>query len=326
MSGKRSLTSHHLQSLLNKNSIEHLEQRLMPVHEPAPKHFLPNSKVNHHRLNRLWKAIGSAPHPDLYDGWTAEHLEAFQDNIENCIGSIKIPLGIVGPLRVNGLYAQGDYPVPLATSEAALVASYHRGACMISAAGGCSAMMLYHAVNRAPAFTFDSIRNAGKFVAWSMEQFEHFQHLTTTTSNFAKLVDVGTTIEGNHVYLNFEFTTGDASGQNMVTIATQAICDFISAECPVTILQHYVEGNLSGDKKASAQAYTGVRGRKVTAEVVIAPEILQKYVHATPQQLIDYWRVSAIGGVLSGTMGIHGHFANGLTALYLATGLSFSSP
>ena len=181
-------------------------------------------------------------------------------------------------------------------------------------------MMLYQALNRSPAFAFESMRAAGHFVAWSMEQFETFQEIANSTTQHGKLVDVSTTLEGNHVYLNFEFTTGDASGQNMVTIATQAVCDYISEHCPVHIQQLYVEGNLSGDKKASSQAYTTVRGRKVTAEVTLTPELLEKFVHATPRQMIDYWRMSAIGGVLSGTMGVQGHFANGLAALYIATG------
>jgi hydroxymethylglutaryl-CoA reductase (NADPH) len=325
MSGKRSLTNLHLNSILDHQNLEELEHRLKPKPSPAAKHFLPHSKVNLHRVNRFWKSVsgrdvGENPHPDLLDPWTSENVDAFDGNIENCIGSVKVPVGLAGPLRVNGLYAQGDYPIPLATTEAALIASYHRGACMISASGGCTSMLLYQALNRAPAFAFDSLITAGRFVSWSMETFETFQQIANSTTGHGKLVDVGTTVEGNHVYLNFEYTTGDASGQNMVTIATQAVCDYISSHCPVPIKQLYVEGNLSGDKKASAQAYTSVRGRKVSAEVTISPEILHKYVHATPKQMVDYWQISAIGGVLSGTMGIHGHFANGLAALYIATG------
>lgn len=320
MSGKRSLTHLHLQSLLANQDLHTLEAQLRPKSSPAAKHYLPHSTVNAKRVQRFWKGVGTTPHPDLWDPWTEQHIDSFDGNIENCIGSVKLPLGLAGPLRVNGLYAQGDYPLPLATSEAALVASYHRGACMISAAGGCTSMMLYQSLNRSPAFAFDSIITAGRFVAWAMESFEQFQATANSTTQHGRLVDVGTTVEGNHVYLNFEFTTGDASGQNMVTIATQAVCDFISANSPVPIRQSYVEGNLSGDKKASAQAYTSVRGRKVSAEVVIPAAIVKKYVHASPRQMTDYWRISAIGGVLSGTMGVHGHFANGLAALYLATG------
>ena len=318
MSGKRSLTQLHLRSLLAEQTIDQLDQRLAPSTENLPRAFRPQSKPE--RAEKLWDAIGTPPPDSLLDPWTREHLSDFQGNIENCIGSIKIPLGVAGPLRVNGLYAQGDYPVPLATSEAALVASYHRGATLLTAAGGCSAMLVYKSLNRAPAFCFNSIREAGKFVAWVMEHFPELQQIADATTRHGKLVDVGTTLEGNHVYLNLEFTTGDASGQNMVTIATEAFCAHVLETCPVPIQQHYVEGNLSGDKKASAQAFTSTRGRKVTAEAVIPADLLKKYLHATPRQMTDYWRVSAIGGVLSGTIGIQGHFANGLTALYLATG------
>ena len=310
----------HLEKLIEHQNLNDLAKQLEPKPEPTVQSFLPNSKVTKRRTEKLWKAIGETAHPDLLDPWTEQHLDDFDGNIENFIGSTKIPLGIAGPLRVNGLYAQGDYPIPLATSEAALVASYHRGISLISAAGGCTAMMLYQALNRSPAFAFDSMRNAGLFVAWSMEHFEDFQNEAESTTEYGKLVDVSTTLEGNHVYLNFEFTTGDASGQNMVTIATQSICDYISEHCPVPIQQLYVEGNLSGDKKASSQAYISVRGRKVSAEITVPPSLLGKYLHATPSQLVDYWRMSAIGGVLSGTMGVQGHFANGLAALYIATG------
>ncbi len=320
MAGKRSLTNLHLDSMLQGRDMDELEQLLRPKLEPPPRPLMPMAKVNERRVQRLWKAIDVVPHPDILDQWTSRNLDAFDGHIENCIGSVKVPLGLAGPLRVNGLFAQGDYSVPLATSEAALVASYHRGCCLISAAGGCTSMLLYQALNRSPAFAFDSIITAGRFVAWAMESFEEFQQIADGTTAHGKLVDVGTTVEGNHVYLNFEFTTGDASGQNMVTIATQAICDYIAEECPVTIGQLYVEGNLSGDKKASAQAYTSVRGRKVSAEVILSPELLQKFLRVTAKQMADYWCMSAIGGVLSGTMGVHGHFANGLAALYLATG------
>lgn len=320
MAGKRSLTSLHLDTLFQNDDLESLDAKLKPSTDQPARPHRPNAKTTKERVHKQWKALRQEPHPDLYDNWTEESLSTFEGNIENCIGSIKLPLGIAGPLRVNGLYAQGDYSIPLATSEAALVASYHRGCCMISAAGGSTAMLLYSAVNRAPAFAFKNMRDAGRFVAWAMESFEHFQSVANSTSSHGKLVDTGIMFEANHVYLNFEFTTGDASGQNMVTIATQAVCDYISENSPVKICQLYVEGNLSGDKKASAQAYTSVRGKKVSAEVLIPSETLKKYVHATPKQMVDYWRMATIGGVLSGTMGVQGHFANGLAALYIATG------
>ncbi len=325
MPGKRSLTNLHLDSLCSKYSFEHLEERLSPKETAAPVRAIrPSTRATVARAEEIYgQAMDNEQLPvpeEILDEWSRTHLADFSNNIENCIGTVKLPVGVAGPLRIHGLYAQGDFPVPLATTEAALVACYHRGISLISAAGGCTAMLLYEAVNRAPAFAFESMRGAGRFVAWAMENFEQFQAVTGTTTSHGKLLDMGVQLEGNHVYLNLEYCTGDASGQNMVTLATQAICDYIEEKTPVRPVASYVEGNLSGDKKASAQAYTSVRGKKVTAEAVIPAELVQKFLHASPAQLVDYWRMSAIGGVLSGTMGIHGHFANGLAAIYIATG------
>lgn len=155
---------------------------------------------------------------------------------------------------------------------------------------------------------------------WAMDEMETFQKVAATTTRHGELVDIGTTIEGNHVYLNFDFHTADASGQNMVTIATQAICDHILEHSPVKPTRTYVEANLSGDKKASIRSFTTVRGKKVSAEVFLPAHLVKKRLHCSVDEMCDYWRTSAIGGVLSGTIGIQGHFANGLAALYLATG------
>ena len=274
MSGKRSLTNPHINSVFAENSVEELEAKLKPDTTDLPKAIPPSAKVNSKRIARTWEAIGQTPDSNLLDPWTEENLEAFSGNIENCIGSTKVPLGIAGPLRVKGLFANGDYPIPLATTEAALVASYHRGACLLTAAGGCTSMLLNQAVNRNPVFVFESLPEACHFVSWAKDQMDSFRSTTEETTNFGKLMDFGTTVEGNHVYLNFEFTTGDASGQNMVTIATENICQYIEKECPIPIKKIYVEGNASGDKKASAQAFTAVRGRKVSAEAVLPREMV----------------------------------------------------
>jgi len=320
MSGKQALSHRQIEYILNKRSVEEVSTRLLPNKTNIPRPFTPSAKVNTQRTERHWRELGVERHPDLTDEWTLAHLNSFQGNIENCIGTVKLPIGIVGPLRVNGLFASGDYPIPLATTEAALVASYHRGAALLSACGGCSAALQMQLITRSPAFTFRSVIESGQFVAWAIPKFETLKATAEATSNYARLQDVGVTIEGNHVYLKFEFTTGDASGQNMVTIATQAICDYIKSQYPGAIRQIYIEGNMSGDKKASSHAFSSTRGKKVTADCIISADLLKKYLHVTPAQMLEYWTVSAIGGVLSGTMGVHGHFANGLAALYIATG------
>jgi hydroxymethylglutaryl-CoA reductase (NADPH) len=106
----------------------------------------------------------------------------------------------------------------------------------------------------------------------------------------------------------------------MVTIATQAICHYIEAYSPVRPRYFFVEANLSGDKKSSAHSFRSVRGKKVSAEVTLPADLVQARLRTTPKRLADYWRMSAVGSVLSGAMGLQGHYANGLAALYLATG------
>ena len=321
MTGKRGLTQDHAARMLGADSLENAAHRLKPDLENLPLVPAGTARVNEERAMAFWEEIGGDPQlrEILLHGAT-DDISHYQGNIENFIGLLRMPLGLAGPLRVNGLAAKGDYWIPLATTEAALVASYHRGCRILTAAGGCSAMVLYESLSRAPAFVFETAGDACQFVVWALSRFEEFQKIAATTTSHGKLVDVGCTVEGNHVYLNFEFTTGDASGQNMVTLATQAVCDEILATTPMPPLRYYVESNLSGDKKASARAFTSARGKKVTAEVKLSAELISKHLHATPEAMVDYWRMSAIGGVLSGTLGIQGHFANGLAALYLATG------
>lgn len=256
----------------------------------------------------------------LYDAKAQEEIALYGRNIENYVGNLRVPVGAVGPLRINGLFAQGDHYVPLATTEAALVASYGRGARLISAAGGCAAAVLAEGVHRAPGFAFRNLADAGQFVLWVMNAEDQLRAAAEATTRHGRLVDIAAHIEGDHVYLICTYTTGDASGQNMVTIATEALCREIEAHCPIKPLYWFVETNLSGDKKASAISFTAVRGRKVVAEILLPAPLVEAALHTTTKRMHDYWRMSALGGVMSGSIGIQGHYANGLAALYLATG------
>jgi hydroxymethylglutaryl-CoA reductase (NADPH) len=312
----------HLQGVLAGTSVEEARRRLRPRAHPLPPKVPGASVVARHAVEKRWRLLqaGATAQGALYDAESAERGEAYARSIENYIGTVKVPVGLAGPLRVNGLFAQGDFYVPLATTEAALVASYARGALVVSEAGGASALLVAEGVNRAPGFAFACMGDAAEFAAWAAGQLEAFRAAATATTGHGRLLDLRVTLEGNHAYLTFDFLTGDASGQNMVTIATQAICDFIAAHSPVPAQYAFVEANLSGDKKASAQSFTTVRGKKVTAEVVVASQVVEKRLHATVGRMVDYWRMSALGGVMSGTIGVQGHYANGLAALFLACG------
>ena len=262
-------------------------------------------------------------------GVTLDHLarndanvdvSTLEGNIENLIGFASLPVGIVGPLRVNGAYAHDDFYVPMATTEGALVASYNRGAYAVSRAGGATVLCLTESVCRAPCFVFDSVIEAAEFLAWALPRFDSFQAIVDRTSRHCRLVDLRPSVTGKDVFLSFEYTTGDAAGQNMVTIATQAVCEELVAQSPVKPRHWFIEGNLSGDKKATMQGFMYARGKKIVAEARIPAHILEKAVHVKAVQVLEYARISALGGAQSGSIGVQGHFANALAGIFIACG------
>jgi len=246
--------------------------------------------------------------------------EALQGNIENLVGMVQIPVGMLGPLRINGLYAHGDYMVPLATTEGAMIASYHRGAYVLSLAGGVSAMCLAESVSRAPGFAFDNLIEAVGFMDWVLSHAESFREAVAEATSHGHLNDIKLSSCGTLVYLFFEYETGDAAGQNMVTVATEKVCQYIVEKSPYKPVRWYVEANLSGDKKASMLSFMGTRGKKVVASARIPARLVQRFLHTTPVEMAEYCRVSALGGVQSGTIGVQGHYANALAGLFLACG------
>ena len=243
-----------------------------------------------------------------------------EGKIENFVGYARIPLGVVGPLRINGTNAHGDFFVPMATTEGALVASYQRGIQVISQAGGATAVCLTESVSRAPYFEFDNLRETGLFVAWVLERFDSLQEVVAGTSRHCQLIDLQTSVIGKEVHFHFEFTTGDASGQNMVTFATEAICHELIAGAPVQPRRWYLEANMSGDKKGTMQALLYARGKKVVVEATIPRRVIEVFLHTTPEELARCWQASLLGAVLVGSIGAQAHVGNALTAIFLACG------
>lgn len=246
--------------------------------------------------------------------------ENLKGSIENFIGYTHLPVGVIGPLRINGLFAQGDFYVPLATTEGALVASYHRGAHVVSRNGGVTALCVSESISRAPAFTFNSIITAGLFIEWAISNLEKFKALAKETTRHGKLIDVKPTLNSNTAFLTFEFQTEDAAGQNMVTVATENICRWIAEASPVKPDAWYVEGNLSGDKKATMLSFLSHRGRKVVAEARLSKNDVERFLHSSPEAMVEYSRISTLGGIQSGSIGVQGHYANALAAIFLCCG------
>ncbi|KJY84029.1 3-hydroxy-3-methylglutaryl-CoA reductase [Vibrio galatheae] len=298
-----------------------LEQKLNPSFGRSPLRLTPSPYISDKSLTKRWSKLATLTDQALLlDEMTLEHAELYNKNIEHFIGTVKLPVGIAGPLRVNGLHANDDYLVPLATTEAALVASYNRGAQLITEAGGASAMLLNEGVSRTPVFIFNSLLEAGQFVAWVVTQYDHFKHIAESTTAHGKLHDINVNLEGNHVYLVFEYHTGDASGQNMVTIATNEVYHFILSQSPIEPKEAFLDGNLSGDKKPNAHTLRHVRGKKVAAEVKLSKQLVEKYLHTTPEKMMRFGQVTTTGAALSGGIGVNAHYANALAALYIACG------
>lgn len=311
-----------LERLLRSRSSLEIAQSLIRDEKPLPPRIPGGSSVAEEDVESRWKLIdiSDESRAALRAGMQSESLEPYRHSIENCIGTVKVPVGLAGPLRIRGTHASGDFYIPLATTEAALVASYTRGARTISEAGGCVSILVHEGMRRSPAFGMRSLTEAGLLAIWCIEQGEALRKAAAATTRHGELIDIGMALEGNHLYLILDYTTGDASGQNMVTIATQAVCEYIMENASVKPEFFFVEANLSGDKKATAHSFVSVRGKKVSAEVTLPAELVASRLHTTPQELDRYWRMSAIGAIQSGSIGVQGHFANALAAFYIACG------
>ena len=296
--------------------------RLRPRTHASPPRIPGGSTLTEAAINDRWALPGlpASSRDVLADAQTLTGRDAYARNIENFVGTVKVPVGLAGPLRVNGAHAFGDYYVPLATTEAALVASYSRGAQLITDAGGCAVAVLNEGVTRAPGFAFETLADATMFVAWATSAFESFRTAARETTRHGDLVDMHFAVEGNQVHVLLDFVTGDAAGQNMVTIATEAVCRYVTAHSPARPRYWFVEANMSGDKKATTHSFMSVRGKKVSAEVVVPGALIAERLHTTARAMSDYARMSMLGGVMSGSIGVQGHYANGIAALFIACG------
>ena len=251
---------------------------------------------------------------------TLPEADYYKGNIENFIGLTQVPTGLVGPLLINGTQAQGDFYVPMATTEGALVASYTRGAKAARLCGGITSVCTTESLQRTPIWKFHCLAEVGQFVCWVLEQLDDLKKIVSQHSRYAVLEELKINMEGNHVLTIFEYTCGEAAGQNMSTICTEAICHFILENAPVKPVFWCIESNYSGDKKATAVSFSSVRGKKVTAEAFITRQVVEEVLHSTPEAITQYWQASVVAASQSSSIGIQGHFANGLAAIFLATG------
>ena len=240
-------------------------------------------------------------------------------NVEQFIGVAQVPIGLAGPLRVNGEYANGDFYVPLATAEGTLVASYNRGMRLLHEAGGVTTTVLNDRMQRAPAFVFASAREARAFGEWLTENFEPIKAAAESTTKSGKLQDIEQYSASRILFCRFNYTTGDAAGQNLTGKATQAACRWI-ADNYDGIEHWYLESNFATDKKSSQVNMLRTRGKRVVAEAVIPNELVEQIMRSNTELMFHARLVSNLGGFMSGVNNNGAHSANGITALFIATG------
>jgi hydroxymethylglutaryl-CoA reductase (NADPH) len=259
-------------------------------------------------------------------GASLEHVSSYSfdpgvltGNVEHFIGVAQVPIGLAGPLLVNGEHAQGEFYVPLATAEGTLVASYNRGMRLLHEAGGVTTTILDDRMQRAPAFLFPSAREARAFGQWLKDNFDEIKAAAEATTKSGKLQDIEQYSASRILYTRFNYTTGDAAGQNLTGKATYAACKWISANYE-GIEHYFLESNFATDKKSSQVNMLKTRGKRVVAEATIPDRLFNEVMRSGTELMFRARQVSNLGGFMSGVNNNGAHSANGITAMFIATG------
>ncbi len=245
-------------------------------------------------------------------------------NVENFIGVAQVPVGLAGPLLVNGEYAKGEFYVPLATTEGTLVASYNRGMKLCHESGGITTTIVDESMQRAPVFTFASARDAVRFRQWLKDHFAEVKATGEATDPFCKMKGIEQYVVGNLLFTRFNYLTGDAAGQNMVGKATFAVCEWLKSNHP-EIVTYMLSGNIDTDKKHSYMNALHTRGKRVIAEVTIPAERITRISTMPPHELLRMRNIANTGAILAGSNNNGLHCANGITAMFIACGMDVAN-
>ena len=242
-----------------------------------------------------------------------------EPNVDNMIGGVQVPLGVAGPVTVDGGALSGERYLPMATTEGALVASINRGCAAIEAAGGATARVTKNGMTRAPAFRVADVAEADALAAWVRDNESALREAAESTTSHGELLGVTPYVVGNNVYLRFRFDTKDAMGMNMVTIATGEASAVVEAETDASLVA--LSGNLCSDKKPAAVNAVEGRGRSVAADVEIPRDVVADRLHTTPEAMAEInTRKNHVGSAKAGSLGFNAHVANAVAAMFLATG------
>jgi hydroxymethylglutaryl-CoA reductase (NADPH) len=251
-------------------------------------------------------------------------LENIQNNIESFIGTVEIPLGLIGPLCfVDGKEPEMVYTA-VATTEGALAASMNRGAKAISECGGFKAHVVHQKMLRTPMFTFGQMSEAISFDQWIKRNFAEIKKVTQKYSNYADLIEISSVIIGKIAHLKFIYSTSDASGQNMTTSCTWHACLWIDEhfqkETDIEIIHFIIDGNGASDKKVSFYSMQNGRGTHVISECFLSNEIIEKTLRTTADDMFRSYNHSMAISRMDGMIGYNINVANTIAGIFAATG------
>lgn len=258
-------------------------------------------------------------------GVSLEHIghfsvdpEFMRGNIENPIGVAQVPLGVAGPVLVRGQCARGLFYVPMATTEGALIRSYERGMVALTHSGGVQTAVLADENQTAPAFLFPDVESAAAFAGWAPTKFGEMQAQAAATTRHGRLESIACYQAGRQVMVNLGFSTGDAQGMNMIVKATEAICRWVEASYAGA--RYLLFSGMCSEKRASGFLLSRGKGKRVTAGCLLPHRVLRLYLHVSADELFRVWQTTVMGHLQAGAIGCNAHAANGLAAIFIATG------
>ncbi|KAI5888727.1 uncharacterized protein SCHCODRAFT_02637526 [Schizophyllum commune H4-8] len=248
-----------------------------------------------------------------------DYSRVFGACCENVVGYIPIPLGIAGPLKIDGV----NVHIPMATAEGTLVASASRGCKALNAGGGVTTVVHKDGMTRGPAIDFPSVVQAAQAKQWidSADGYNAIKTAFESTSRFAKLKSLQTAIAGRTLFVRFATSTGDAMGMNMISKGTEKALEVLQQAFPEMVTLA-LSGNYCTDKKPAAINWIEGRGKSVVAEAVVPGRVVKSVLKTTVDALCNLnVKKNLIGSAMAGSIGgFNAHAANILTAIFLACG------
>lgn len=248
------------------------------------------------------------------------YQELSVSNIENYVGTTRIPVGLAGPVKVLGDHAKGTFFIPMATTEGTLVASTARGMKIMNESGGVRVKVVRNGgIQRAPVFEFDNIDDAYDFTQAINEDWSWIVPVMESTTAHGKVMSIQAWQLGRMVCLRMTMDSGDASGQNMVSISAQVGVDAIVKRYP-SITRYRMGGGISGEKTPSSVNTLLGRGKAVTASVTIDGEVMRRITRAEIADIPMHQQNVSNFAMWGGGQGSHNSIANTLVAMYIACG------